>query len=348
MATSAFQAASNLVGDALKYEGGQNFVEANRCYVDALVNFDEYLRHETNPVKRAQVSKKVGQYRERSNFVQSLLRKSNAAPSHAPSLPSAGVVTETKVIFDGLPAHLQKPSQLAGNEIAANAFQAAATVVQDAIKYDCGQNFSEAHRCYVAALVKFDQYLLHETNLEKRHDVSQKVTTYRERANFVQSLLGEKDALAPTEEQQKIRNLGTSLRELTKQKSHEKTAKGKLVAEKEAADGIAPSLEQPLPQQPAASSSESLAEPTTSTSFAIRTKSTSAEPTTFAPPDMTDAEVTEAINVLKEILQTEKIYVQKLEILAKHWCVPSFPASLQPSLLCFFFLHFPSFLSPFP
>jgi hypothetical protein len=38
-----------------------------------------------------------------------------------------------------------------------------------------------------------------------------------------------------------------------------------------------------------------------------------------AAPEMKDEEVTQACHILQEIVQTEKVYVQKLEILARHW-----------------------------
>jgi hypothetical protein len=36
-------------------------------------------------------------------------------------------------------------------------------------------------------------------------------------------------------------------------------------------------------------------------------------------PERKDEEVTQACHILQEIVQTEKVYVQKLEILAQHW-----------------------------
>jgi len=82
-------------------------------------------------------------------------------------------------------------SKLSSAEMAVKLFQAARKDVADAIKCDQEQKLFEAHQMYSRAIFHFDDYLLHETDTEKKEQVSRKVAQYRERSAVIQQVLGE-------------------------------------------------------------------------------------------------------------------------------------------------------------
>jgi hypothetical protein len=116
MAMRAFNAAVKDVGDAVKYDHEQNLFEAKQCYSRAILHFNDYILHETDETKLAQVSLKVEQYKSRSAVIQQCLGECDPMEISVDMAQNGDCMNAGQTI----PTHPSPPHESSSSEVRKN------------------------------------------------------------------------------------------------------------------------------------------------------------------------------------------------------------------------------------